>query len=88
MRTYYVYGDYGLTSESQLYSTTSLAEARAYVHNYTRWGDTGGYDYVEVLWFAEDGECMTEMRIDAEEEELDGFDADIYAEPSYDIFSD
>lgn len=81
MRTYYVYGDYGYTSEQELYDTQSLQEALSFAHNYTRWGDMGGYNCIEVAWFADDGEYVTELRIDAPEEFQD-------QEEDWEYFSD
>jgi cytosine/adenosine deaminase-related metal-dependent hydrolase len=87
MRVYYVYGDYGYTSEQELYDTPNLQEALDFARNYTRWGDMGGYNCIEVAWFADDGEYMEELRILADDE--DGFDADIYGEePEWEYFSD
>ena len=78
MKTYYVYGDYGYTSECELYETNSLSEAKRFVDKYTRAGDLGGYNVIEVAWFADDGEYIEEMRVTADEVE----------EADYDIFSD
>jgi hypothetical protein len=85
MKTYFVYGDYGYVSECELYQTNNLAEAKAWATNYTRWGDMGGYNCIEVAWFAEDGEYMTEMRIEADE--CDEF-SDYGEEPEWEYFSD
>ena len=87
MRTYFVYGDYGYVSECELYTTNNLQEAKDFATNYTRWGDFGGYNVIEVAWFADDGEYIEELRILADDE--DGFDADIYGEePAWEYFSD
>lgn len=67
MRTYYVYGDYGYDSENELYETNNLQEAKDFARNYTRWGDMGGYNCIEVAWFTEDGEYVDELRIMAED---------------------
>lgn len=85
MKTYYVYGDYGYTSECELYETNNLQEAKDFARNYTRWGDMGGYNCIEVAWFAEDGEYMTELRIDADE--MDEF-SDYGEEEDWEYFSD
>lgn len=69
MRTYYVYGDYGYDSENELYETNNLQEAKDFARNYTRWGDMGGYNCIEVAWFTEDGEYVDELRIMAEDVE-------------------
>lgn len=81
MRTYYVYGDYGYVSECELYETNSLQEARTFARRYTRWGDFGGYNVIEVAWFADDGEYVTELRIEAD-------DIDEFEEPDWELFSD
>lgn len=81
MRVYYVYGDYGYNSEQELYVTNSLQEARDWARRYTRWGDMGGYNCIEVAWFADDGEYITELRIMAD-------DVAELEEPEWDYFSD
>lgn len=81
MREYKVYGDYGYNSECELFSTNNLAEAKQFARNYTRWGDMGGYNCIEVAWFADDGEYMTELAIRA-----DGIDE--FEEPEWEYFSD
>jgi hypothetical protein len=87
MTTYYVYGDYGYNLEQELYQSTCLQEARDFARDYTRWGDFGGYNQIEVAWFTDDGEYMTDARYFATDD--DGFDADIYDdEPAYDYYSD
>lgn len=84
MKTYFVYGDYGYNSENELYETNSLAEAKDFARNYTRWGDMGGYNCIEVAWFADDGEYITELRIMADE--VDEYEAD--EEDEWEYFSD
>ena len=86
MRTYYVFGDYGYESECELYSTNNLQEAKDFARNYTRWGDFGGYNIIEVAWFNEDGEYMTEERIMAED--MDEFFDYGDEEPEWEYFSD
>lgn len=81
MRVYYVYGDYGYNSEQELYETQSLTEALDWARRYTRWGDMGGYNCIEVAWFADDGEYITELVIRADE-------IDEMEEPEWDYFSD
>ena len=68
MRTYKVFGDYGYVSENELFETNNLQEALNFARSYTRWGDMGGYNVIEVAWFTEDGEYVEELRIEAEEE--------------------
>ena len=81
MKIFYVFGDYGYVNEQELFSTESLSEARAWAQQYCAQGDLGGYNCVEVAWFAGDGEYMEELRIMAE-------DAEDYAKPAWDYFSD
>ena len=85
MRTYYVYGDYGYESECELYSTNNLQEAKDFARNYTRWGDFGGYNIIEVAWFTDDGEYIEELTIRADEDEF--FDYGDEDEP-WEYFSD
>lgn len=93
MRTYYVYGDYGYNSEQELYQSTDLEDARDFARDYTRYGNTGGYNQIEVAWFDDDGEYITDTRYFADDDcpELagDGFDLYYYDdEPAYEYFSD
>ena len=81
MKTYTVWGDYGYNSEQELYSTNNLQEAKDFARNYTRWGDMGGYRCIEVAWFADDGEYITELCIRED-------DIDEYEEPEWEYFSD
>jgi len=86
MRTYYVYGDYGYNSENELYSTNNLQEAKDYLREYTRWGDMGGYAVLEVAWFDECGEYMTEMTV--HEADVDGWMPEDEEEEDWEYFSD
>lgn len=56
---YYIYGDYGYTSETLLEEFESYAEAEQFVDGYVHRGDTGGYETIEVIEFAADGEAIT-----------------------------
>lgn len=56
---YYAYGDYGWQSECLLAEFNSADEGRNWLHNYTRYGDMGGYSVIELAYFAESGEYVT-----------------------------
>ena len=71
MTTFHVYGDYGYTSECELYSHKSRDFAQRWAEGYTRSGDMGGYDVIEVAYFAEDGEYVVVWRMDAEDPEFE-----------------
>lgn len=78
MKTYYVFGDYGYNSEKLLLETTDLKEAKKFVNEeYRDEEDMGGFNVVEVIWFMEDGEMVTEDILRAED-----------LEPEYDYYSD
>ena len=66
---YAVYGDYGYTSEQELYTCTSRDDAVRWAKNYCR-RDTGGYNVVEAAYFAADGEYVTVWCYHAQEDEL------------------
>ena len=68
---FYVYGDYGYDTECELYSHKSRDYAQRWAEGYTR-RDTGGYNVIEVAYFADDGEYVTVWRCDAEDPELAG----------------
>ena len=57
--TYTVYGDYGYTDETELFTSTSEQEAIDWAKNYVRDGDTGGYMVIEVAYHATTGEYQT-----------------------------
>lgn len=64
-----IYGDYGYTSETLLCVSESLSDARRWVDGYTRDGqDMAGYNTIEVIQFAEDGEALIEYRVEEEQE--------------------
>lgn len=58
-RKYEVYGDYALVSECLLEEFDTYAEAERFVDGYVASGDFGGYETIEVIEFAEDGEAIT-----------------------------
>jgi hypothetical protein len=70
MRNIYVYGDYGYASQCELEVFDSVDRARQWIDGYTKFGDMGGYDVIEVIHFTDDGELIVEYRIDAEDMEL------------------
>jgi hypothetical protein len=63
---YYIYGDYGYTSETLLEEFESYADARRWVDGYTDAGDFGGYTVIEIARFA-GNEYVVEYRVDAED---------------------
>ena len=69
-REYIVYGDYGYTSETELYKTTSLKAATQWAERYCNREDMGGFNVVEVAYHADNGEYITEWKKEAEEEFL------------------
>lgn len=67
MRIFYVYADYGYITEQELFSSTSLSEALDFAHEYVQSGDFEGH-VVEVAWFSDRGEYVTELCIRSEDE--------------------
>ena len=65
---YYIYGDYGYTSETLLEEFESYAEAVRWAEGYIESGDFGGYTVIEVARFAGD-EYVVEARYDADDYE-------------------
>jgi hypothetical protein len=59
MAKYTVYGDYALVSECLLEEFDTYKEAERFVDGYVAQGDTGGYETIEVIEFAADGEAIT-----------------------------
>jgi hypothetical protein len=59
MAKYQVYGDYALASECLLEEFDTYKAAERFVDGYVAQGDTGGYETIEVIEFAEDGEAIT-----------------------------
>ena len=64
---YQIYGDYGYISECLLEEFDDKKEAVQWAKNYTKGGDLGGYNVVEVIWFMADGEAVTEWLLSAED---------------------
>ena len=59
MAKYTVYGDYALVSECLLEEFDTYKAAERFVDGYVAQGDTGGYETIEVIEFAADGEAIT-----------------------------
>jgi hypothetical protein len=69
---YYVYGDYGYTSETLLEEFEFYENARRWVDGYTEAGDFGGWSVIEIARFAGD-EYVVEYRVEAEDyQDYDG----------------
>lgn len=66
-REYTVFGDYGYTTETELYTTTSLNAAKRWAERYCDSDNMGGFVVVEVAWFSDNGEYVTEWKREAEE---------------------
>lgn len=60
-KKYTIYGDYGFTSQTTLHEDTDLAAAIRWAKGYVSSEDAGGYDIIEVAWFSETGEYVTEF---------------------------
>lgn len=65
---YYIYGDYGYTTETLLEQFENYADAVRFVDGYTEAGDFGGYSMIEIARFAGD-EYVVEYRVDADDYE-------------------
>lgn len=63
---YYVFGDYGYMSECELEVFKTEDRAIQFVKGYTKHGDMGGYNMIEVISFADSGECIVHYKVDAE----------------------
>ena len=64
---YFVYGDYGYDTECELEVFKTETRAIQFVKGYTKFGDMGGYNRIEVIVFAPSGECVTLYSVDAED---------------------
>ncbi|MCC6887763.1 MAG: hypothetical protein IT536_04435 [Hyphomicrobiales bacterium] len=60
---YKIFGNYGLESEQLLEECSSRDEAIQWAKGYTRWGNLGGYEAIEVISFATNGEAVTHWRL-------------------------
>ena len=64
---YQIYGDYGYISECLLEEFDDLKEAVQWADKYTKGGDLGGDNAVEVIRFKADGEAVTEWLLSTED---------------------
>lgn len=70
MSNYFIYGDYGYTSECLLEEFETRAEALRWCDRYINSaGDFGGYAVIEIARFAESGEYITVMKYRREDYE-------------------
>ena len=63
-----IYGDYGYASEQLLEEFDTQKEAVSWAKGYTKWGDLGGYDQIEVASFASDGEYLSHWKLAKDED--------------------
>ena len=66
-----IYGDYATTDETLLAEFDLLSDAIRWVDGYIQDG-FGGYNRIEVISYAADGEAVTWYDVQPEEEEDDG----------------
>jgi hypothetical protein len=78
MTKYQVYGDYALASECLLEEFDTYKAAERFVDGYVAQGDTGGYETIEVIEFAKDGEAITHYIIGRSDFEAFGGADDFY----------
>jgi len=69
-KEYTIYGDYGYTTETELYTTSHLAAAKRWAERYCDSGIMGGFSVVEVAWVSDNGEYVAEWKKEADEEML------------------
>lgn len=69
-KDYGVFGDYGYTGEQLLFETNSPTDAIMWAEGYTRNGDLGGYNIIEVGFFTKHGVYETSWKVEAPEEWL------------------
>jgi len=67
-REFIIFGDYGYADQTELERFNSSQEAVRWAKQYT-WRDLGGYQQIEVIEFADDGEAITHFRKKAEDED-------------------
>lgn len=73
-KNFKVYGDYGYESEQLLEEFDTLSEAIRWATGYTKDGDLGGYNQIEIASFASDGEYMTHWKVWIEKQDDDTLD--------------
>jgi len=67
MTMFTVYGDYGYTSECELFSSDSQNEAIRWANDYVKSGDFGGYNVIEVSYFDRYGEYESVFTLRADD---------------------
>jgi hypothetical protein len=72
-KDYGVFGDYGYTSQTLLFESNSVNEAIEFAEGYTRQGDMGGYNIIEVAFFGADGTYETTWKLEDEGHLYDEF---------------
>ena len=66
---YPVYGDYGYVNETVLFESDSRDDSVRWAKNYCR-RDMGGYNIIEVAYFAANDEYVPVWRTEADTDEL------------------
>ena len=79
MREYTVYGDYGFSSQGNLFSSCSQSEAIQWAKDYTKDGDLGGYNIIEVGFFYPNGEYDTVYSVVSECDDDDEYMQSAYS---------
>jgi len=64
IQVHYVYGDYGLESQCELYAGNTRAESERWAQGYTRQGNFGGYSIITVGYFLENGEFVDSLNLE------------------------
>ena len=67
-RIYTVYLNYGYDNEKELFDSTNKDEALDWAEDHSD-SEIGPGDSMEVIWFADDGEAMTEWLLSYEDME-------------------
>ncbi len=81
MAKYKIYGDYGYVSECLLHEESDRMEALLWATRYTRGGDLGGYNIVEVAYFdKEEYVPIMSYRQEDYDQDEDDIDVDYYAD--------
>ena len=66
-KEYIVFGDYGYTTEKEMYATNSLNTAIQWAKQFAKKEQANKFSKIEVAWFADDGEFVTEWSHQVEE---------------------
>jgi hypothetical protein len=81
MAKYKIYGDYGYVSECLLHEESDRMEALLWATRYTRGGDLGGYNIIEVAYFdKEEYVPIMSYRQEDYDQEDDDIEVDFYAD--------